>query len=149
MSDERRSEGDATVCLPEWYTRYVGALTGQSDLLENEIVNLSKMNLVELKERMGGDITEIPYDFLRTIFPTGSSDESVVNILRKKRTDYLKLHPEEQKIKDADKGVIGFDGRFYPETAWEKMTPAERRGVVVGTTCFHYNSDTPGMSDTD
>ncbi len=55
-----------------------------------------------------------------------------------------------EAVKPSKKGfVVGIDGRVYGEDEYNQMTPAQKRGVCVGSTCIHYESDVPGMSDTD
>jgi hypothetical protein len=82
---------------------------------------------------------------LKTLFIDGAGDPRVAGMLRKKRTEYLKLHPEEQAGRGASDGVITYDGRFISKKDWDSATDSEKRAILVGATCFHYNSDTPGM----
>jgi hypothetical protein len=94
---------------------------------------------------MEKDLNTLTYEELCSIYPDGSDDTRVVGILRKKRETYLKKHPEEQVASGASNGVITYDGRVIPKSVWVTATPSEIRGALVGSTCFHYNSDTPGM----
>jgi len=88
----------------------------------------------------------LPYEFLDTLFINGSDNELVGTILRKKREAYVKKHPEKTRgVPGAGKGIITFDGRFIPQSTWISATDSEKRGALVGSTCFHYNSETPGM----
>lgn len=82
-----------------------------------------------------------PDEELLRKYPEGSEDSGIADKLRKAR---------ERLFGKKEKGlVIGFDGRIYPEGQFDQMKPAEKRGVCVGSTCIHYESDVPGMSDTD
>ena len=130
---------------PQWYHDYTDRLISGKVDMANELRKLSELGVNRLNQRLNGDINDLQYCFLRTLFPDGSEDEEVANILRKKRTEYLKTHPEERIARGASVGIIGFDGRFYTMEQYEGMTDSEKRGVFVGSTCFHYNSETPGM----
>src|SRR5258706_6642414 len=103
------------------------------------------MDLGKLKKHMGGDINEVSYEFLETLFIDGSDSQEVANVLRTKRQEYLRNHPEKQVAKGAGEGIITYDGRFISREMWNSATDSEKRGALVGSTCFHYNSDTPGM----
>lgn len=87
-------------------------------------------------------IEDLSYEELQRLFPDGSGDPQVAEILRNKRAEHLGV--QEQKG-----GVIGFDGRVMPRDQWEKATPAQRRGWLVGSTCSHYEGGVPGMDDVD
>lgn len=144
VSKERLVGGEA-VCPPNWYVSYAEKLA-QSENVAAEIGRLSTLTLSEVEKMIGGPIEDLPYDNLQTIFPQGSDDETVGALLRKKREVYLNVNPEQRVAAGAGEGVIGFDGRFWPIIQFNKMTPSERIGVMVGTTCFHYMGETPGMT---
>jgi len=130
---------------PDWYEGYKKRIVeGGVDLLD-EIKKVSEMKLEEITKHMGGKIEELPYVVLKELFIEGSEDQRVADILRKKRTNYLKLHPEEQISRGASEGVITYDGRFISKEDWDTASDSEKRAVLVGSTCFHFNSGTPGM----
>ena len=131
--------------IPEWYRRYSEKLRQEKRDLIGEVESLSHMDSRELSSHIGGSIEELPYEFLQTMFIDGTDDVEVAGILRKKREGYLKDHPEKQVARGASEGIITFDGRFIPKEMWNTASPSQRIGWLVGSTCFHYNSDTPGM----
>lgn len=133
------------IITPEWFEHYKEKLIkNHKDPLE-EVKALSSMTTEELEKHIGGKIGELPYEVLETLFIDGSDDQNVVGVLRTKRADYLKKHPEKQVSKGASEGIITFDGRFISKKVWETASASEKRGALVGSTCFHYNSDTPNM----
>lgn len=85
---------------------------------------------------------ELSYKELSELYPQGSDDPEVVELLRQKRTEVRKDIPPVGY-------AIGPDGRIYSQQEYDRMTPAQRRGLCVGSTCSHYEGDVPGMSDTD
>ncbi|KKT35847.1 MAG: hypothetical protein UX12_C0020G0003 [Candidatus Collierbacteria bacterium GW2011_GWC1_45_47] len=138
-------QGGETDKVPEWFGKYTDKLRQEKTDLLAEVDRLSEMNLENLTQHIGGNVNELPYEFLQTIFIDGSDDPRVADILREKRGEYLKSHPEKQVAKGASEGIIAHDGRFIPKALWDTATDSEKRGVMVGSTCFHYNSETPGM----
>lgn len=130
---------------PGWFSGYTGRLKKENKDLLEEIKELSGMPLGQVEMRIGGSLDDLPYQTLQTLFIDGSDDQKVAGILRSKRSQYLLVHPEEQKSRGASKGIITFDGRFIPKGVWQTATDSEKRGALVGSTCFHYNSDTPNM----
>ena len=131
---------------PDWFDNYLQRLNVEGrDLLE-EVKLLSTFDVKRLEERLGGPVNEIPYETLMTLFVEGSDDPLVAEVLRNKRAVYLKSHPEEYKgAIGAGMGVITYDGRFISQKDWQTTTDSEKRAILVGSTCFHYNIDTPGM----
>lgn len=131
--------------LPEWFKTYKKKLHDENTDLEEEIKNLSKLKESQLIERLGGKIQDLPYEVLQMLFVDGSDHDEVADVLRKKREGYLKSKPD--YAERFGKGfIVGFDGRIWSVEQWSSMTPSEKRGVMVGSTCFHYESGTPGMS---
>lgn len=133
------------VLLPEWYANYVKILHDNKVDLEREIENVGKMSMEELNTHIGGRADELPYEVLGTLLIDGSDSEEVANLLRNKREKFLLNHPEMQKGRGASEGIITYDGRFISKEDWESASSSEKRGALVGSTCFHYNSGTPGM----
>lgn len=132
-------------CPPEWYQKFAERLSlGE---FSKTIKKLDTMNFTELKCYLGGDIRELPYEFLQILFPDGSDNIRVAIFLRQQREKYLIVHPEQEQGRGATEGVIGYDGRFVHISVWNELSPADRFVLLVGTTCFHYNSDTPGFGD--
>lgn len=131
--------------IPAWYGQYTDRLRESNEDLLAEVDRLSHMTLDQLEDKLGGKIEELPYEFLQTMFIDGSDHPEVADVLRRKRQGYLKDHPEQEVAKGAAEGIITFDGRFVPKKLWDTATDSEKRGALVGSTCFHYNSDTPGM----
>lgn len=131
---------------PKWFNEYAKKLKVKNvDLLE-EINTLSTLKLASLEKYLGGRLVDLPYETLETILINGSDDENVGALLREKREEYLKIHPEKSKgVSGSGQGIITFDGRFIPQSLWITASDSEKRGALVGSTCFHYNSDTPGM----
>jgi len=143
-SEPEKAKGQEKA-IPEWFESYKKALAeNKVDLLE-EIKNLSTHTYEDISKRIGGPVENLPYDVLRSLFINGFDDEKLAGILRDKRTEYLNDHPEEVFSKNASEGVITFDGRFISKADWDTATDSEKRAIMVGSTCFHYNSDTPGM----
>lgn len=144
ISEKVISETQSNV--PKWYNNYVEGLIKSGKDITEDIETAGSMSKEQLDAHFGGKIEELPYEILRSILEKGSDDESVGAILRGKRAEYLKDHKEDYKgVSNAGKGVIAFDGRFIPIQDWESATESEKRAIMVGSTCFHYNSDTPGM----
>jgi hypothetical protein len=135
--------------LPVEVKEYVNGILKDSGKLREEVEGLIGMGMEGVNKRLGVDMNKLPYEILRVLFPDGSDHAEVGKILSKKREEYLKTHPEEQVAKGASKGVITCDGMFVSQDRWDQATPAERRTILVGRTCFHWNSDTPGMGDDD
>lgn len=130
---------------PGWFDRYVQRVNrSNTDLLE-EVRSLSGMSQSQLEGYLGGRIEELPYSVLQTLFIDGSDDRRVADVLRRKRAEYLEDHPEEAVARGASEGIITFDGRVISKKKWNSASDSEKRGALVGSTCFHYNSDTPGM----
>lgn len=130
--------------VPPWYVEY--AKNVPKDKLLDEVRTISSLSIQEINSRMGGNIAELPYDCLKTLFIDGSDDQEIVLLLRKKRETYLKDHPEAYNgVRGALEGIVSYDGRVVSMEDWKSATDSEKRGVLVGSTCFHYNSDTPGM----
>ena len=137
MSEASEKPTPNIICPPDWYAEYIaGLVTKTGESIRDEILKLDSLSLVDLNIKFGGDIRGLQYDFLRTLFPTGSDNSEVAEILRKKREEYLKEHPEEQVARGASEGIIGFDGRFYPKSEWDKMTAAQRREKNGGNNLF-------------
>ena len=96
----------------------------------------------DISKEIGGNVSDLGYDLLRTLFSEGSDDEQMAEVLRAKRNEYFKAHPE---LVEKVEGIIAYDGRVIPMNDWLDASDSEKRGILVGSTCFHYNSDTPGM----
>jgi len=134
--------------LPEKTLKKLDHLAGLSyDNYLKEIDHLSQLDLVHLKIEIG-NYDNLPYEVLKTFLPDGTKDQMVAQVLRHKRGVWLKDHPD-QSIADSNalEGVITFSGQFVPKKIWEKMSRGERRGVLVGSTCSHFEHGVPGMSD--
>jgi hypothetical protein len=132
--------------VPNWYNEYVDKLVQSGRDITLEAEEASKMSSDKLNEHLGGKINDLPYEVLRSLLPNGSDDENVGAVLSGKRAEYLKNHKDEYKGNhDAGKGVITYDGRFISKQDWDSATDSEKRAIMVGSTCFHFNSDTPGM----
>ena len=130
--------------VPVWYVEYTKNIP--KDKLLDEVRAISTLSIQEINSRMGGNIAELPYDCLKTLFIDGSDDQEVVLLLRNKRETYLKGHPEVYNgVRGALEGIVSYDGRVVSMEDWKTASDSEKRGVLVGSTCFHYNSDTPGM----
>ena len=143
-SEQQRIEKER----PGWFIKHLLVLgqRGEDACLE-EIKSLATMNLNEVNGLLGGEVRDLPYEMLCTMFIEGTADEQIASTLRAKREDYLKRHPNlRSSDPDAGRGVIAYDGRFISWKDWESATDSEKRAIMVGSTCFHYNSDTPGMS---
>lgn len=132
--------------VPMWFGEYTRKIQSDNGDLLVEVKLLSTLNKVKLNNHLGGNIEELPYKILQTLLIEGTDDEEVAEILRSKREIYLKTHPEEYKgVANAGLGIVAFDGRFISQTDWDTASDSEKRAVLVGSTCFHYNSGTPGM----
>lgn len=143
---ETKIDSGEKVYVPEWFVKYANKLREDETDLLKEVDDLSKMTQDQVNKHIGGNFQELPYEFLDTMFIGGTDDERVAAELRKKREIYLKTHPEKSRgVSGIDKGIVTFDGRFIPQKTWVTATDSEKRGALVGSTCFHYNSDTPGM----
>lgn len=146
--EEKKTEdvlGATRVDNPRWFEEYVSKTKKTDRDLLTEIKALSEMSPTEIKNYIGGDIKDLPYETLETLFIDGSDNKDVVDILHKKRDVYIKIHPEKQIARGASEGIIGFDGRVIPVEKWSSASDSEKRNFLVGATCFHLNSDTPGM----
>lgn len=139
------SEKGKEVRVPEWFKKYSDNLRGKKVDPLVEVNNLANMKLDQLKKHMGGNINELPYELLQTLFIDGSDSAEVADVLKLKRKEYLLNHPEKQMARGASEGIITYDGRFISKEVWNTASDSEKRGALVGSTCFHYNSDTPGM----
>ena len=132
--------------VPEWFGKYVNSIREKGSDLLAEINKLSTMKLAELNMYLGGNVDSLPYELLNTLFINGSDDLEVGAILSKKREGYVKLHPKMTRgVPEIERGIITYNGSFIPQSVWETATDSEKRGALVGSTCFHYNSGTPGM----
>lgn len=144
FSEEQQSGSEGSV--PKWFDKYTSGLLKRKVDLLREVDELSKLNPGKLRGHLGGNIEELPYEVLETLFIGGSDNGDVAALLRKKREEYVRLHPEKSRgAQGADQGIITFNGRFIPQLMWSSASDSEKRGALVGSTCFHYNSDTPGM----
>jgi|GEM_PF-5291719 hypothetical protein len=130
---------------PEWFSDYVDNLKKSKTDLLDEIKKLSAMSLNQVESRIGGKLDDLPYEYIKTLFIEGSDNEEVADSLRKARNRYLLNNPKEQLARGASEGVISNDGRFISLEEWNSATESEKRAIMVGSTCFHYNSGTPGM----
>lgn len=131
--------------VPGWFEKYRQDVEKSGKDLLKEVELLATMKKTDLEEHLGGGIRELPYEVLETLFIDGSDDASVADVLRSKRKAYLETHPEKQIAKGASEGIITYDGRFIPKKQWDSASDSEKRGALVGSTCFHYESETPGM----
>lgn len=132
--------------IPAWINKYNQRLQKNNIDLPTEIEKLANMKQDDLNRYLGGKISELPYEILGVLLIGGSEDEKVAELLRSKRERYLLNHPEMSRgVPGAGEGVITFDGRFIPKSKWITATDSEKRAAMVGTTCFHFNSETPGM----
>jgi len=134
-------------CPPDWFLKYSESLVDDRRLAEEQ-KSLEGLGLDAIKARLGGDIKDLPYPSLQLLFPKGSDDEEVGAVLREKRTEFSMDHPEILNLGDSE-GIISADGVVVLKSDYDKMTAAQKRGVMVGRTCFHYESGRRGMSDTD
>lgn len=134
--------------IPKWFDDYkVRFFDEKFDALK-EIDKLSTLNIKQLNEHLGGSFEDLPYEVMDTLLVDGTDVTEVAEILKAKRVQYLKIHPEMTRgVPGADQGIITFNGRFINKNIWSTATPSEKRSALVGTTCFHYNSGTPGMDD--
>lgn len=146
--NENTAEQQSIKCevkVPKWFEEYADKFSRSGKQLKTEVFDMSKMTADELNKHLGGDFKELPYEALGTILSEGSDDLNVAKSLREMRETYLADHPEKQISKGASEGVITFDGRFISQKDWETATDSEKRAIMVGSTCIHFNSDTPGM----
>ena len=140
-----RNQGEV-IKVPDWYRKYSDRISVTGKDLLQEVKEVSEMNYELLNAHLGGNVDELPYEILQTLFITGTDDDKVAEILRGKRERYLLNHPEMRKSDPrAGMGIITYDGRFIPQKDWETATDSEKRAAMVGSTCFHFNSETPGM----
>jgi len=130
---------------PAWFNEYVSDLKENNVDFLDEVNTISSLSLDEIEERIGGELSELPYEYLQTLFIDGTDVLEVASFLREKREKYLLNHPELQLSKGYSEGVISNDGRFISKEEWESASDSEKRAIMVGSTCFHYNSGTPGM----
>jgi len=147
MSEQNETQKDpiCEIRLPDWYIKFSDNFSKSKKDISQEVANVEIMDKEILEKYIGGSIEELPYEALQVLLPNGSDDDNVGDILREKRTNYLKIHPEMSKSKNSDGHIIAFDGRIIPMADWLTATDSEKRAILVGSTCFHYNSDTPGM----
>lgn len=132
--------------IPAWFGEYTKRLADTNKDLLDEVKELASMKLEDVKKHIGGNPEELPYEFLDTMLITGSDDEEMALILRSKREKFVHRHPDQSRgVPGIEKGISTFDGRFIPQKTWVTASDSEKRGALVGSTCFHYNSDTPGM----
>lgn len=132
--------------VPSWYNDYVGKLLNSQKDLAQEVKDVSEMKYEDLSKHIGGRIDELPYEVLGTLLKEGSDDENVASMLREKREEYVKTHPEAYKgVLGASEGIIMHDGRVISQKDLASASESEKRAIFVGSTCFHYNSGTPGM----
>lgn len=132
--------------VPEWFSKFVATNMKDEDSAKAAVSKITRMDLDSLKSFLGGDLRDVPYKTLLVALPYSEIpqvDLELSNI----RKAYLREHPEENTTK-APSYYITYDGRVILDEGQE-LTPAQKREITVGTTCFHYNSGTPGMSDTD
>jgi len=132
--------------IPSWYNDYVGKLLKSQKSLEQEVRDVSEMDSETLKKHIGGRVEDLPYEVLSTLLIDGSDDETVAGILRDKREKYIEDHPEAYKgVPGITDGIIMHDGRVISQKDLASASESEKRAIFVGSTCFHYNSGTPGM----
>ena len=136
--------------LPEMAKRKLDQIAALSPVdYAKETDRLSNLRSDDLRAEIG-DYQQLPYEVLRNLLPGGTEDGEVAQVLRDKREVWLVDHPDQSVVKlNAAKGVITFSGQFVSQDVWMKMTMGERRGVLVGTTCSHYEHDVSGLSDDD
>lgn len=88
-----------------------------------------------MAERDEKDLGQLSYKELQGLFPEGSDDPRVADLLRQKRTEATKFQP---------KGYyVGPDGRIHhlSEEEYNKLSDFEKREICVGDTCFHQRQD--------
>jgi len=132
--------------VPEWFSKFVAENMKDEESAKATIAKNVFMDLDTLKARLGGDLKDVPYKTLLAVLPYSEIPQVGLE-LSNIRKNYLREHPEENVTKQ-NSYYITYDGRVILDEGQE-LTPAQKREITVGTTCFHYNSDTPGMSDTD
>ena len=129
--------------LPGWLVAYYTKVSQDHGVsgYDEYVAFVENLSLPELNARLGVKFEDLSYNDMRAVLPDGSEDEQVSDIFRNKREEYITEHPEEMQGKGAAEGVIGYDGRFIPLSDWETLTPDDKFAILVGMTCFHYNSD--------
>ena len=137
---------EAEVTPPGWFAQFAKELSENAAVtnLREYIATVEGLSLTELNQLIGGNFAELPYEFMRKVLPDGSDDDQVATIFRSKREEYLEKHPEEKQGGNAAEGVIGQDGRFMQIDDWNSLSPSDKFIVLVGPTCFHFNTDVPG-----
>lgn len=132
--------------VPDWFVRHLQSIGTEKERVEAEIVENTRLDMASLERKFGGKIQEIPFEILSHVIRR-SDDPFVDREIKIMSQRYYRLHPDENPALK-NQYYITYDGRIIPDTGQE-LTPAQKREITVGTTCFHYNSGTPGMSDTD
>lgn len=127
---------------PEWYQEYLKKINNNRVDLLDLVRRLSSMQMDDISSEMNGNVEDLGYELLSTLFSEGSTDERMAAVLTRKRGEYVKKHPE---LVGKSEGIITFDGRVISMEDWNTATDSEKRAILVGSTCFHYNSGTPGM----
>lgn len=145
---KQTSEKISTVEVPEWFDEYRKTFNNEDFDVLKEIAKLSAYDLKELEKYIGGKFEELPYEIMDALLIDGTNSLEVAEILKIKRKEYLKIHPEMSRgVPGIDVGITTFNGRFINKDLWATASDSEKRSALVGTTCFHYNSGTPGMDD--
>jgi len=126
---------------PEWYDDYVKKIHEEDVDLLSLVRRFSEMSIEEISKEIGGNLSDLNYDTLKTLLSEGSENAEVAQLLRDKRTTFLKESGQLPQIE----GIVAYDGRVIPMKDWLSATDSEKRAILVGSTCFHYNSGTPGM----
>ncbi len=146
--DDLEQRAEKVDTRPDWFKDYVKKIREEKRDILQELQKLSMMKLDEINKHIGGNFEDLPYEIMDTLLVDGSESKDVVDILIRKRTDYIKIHPEKTRgVSGADEGIITFNGRFINKKVWDTASDSEKRSAMVGTTCFHYNSGTPNMDD--
>lgn len=147
MTYQSSESGEASQCHPLFETKLSEIAEMEPKRVQSEVERLGTLSHDDLTSELGPYET-YPYDQLRVLLAEGSDDEDVAEVLREKRVQWLRDNPNERiGNTEGAKGVITVHGEFIPWSAFEHMTAGERRGVLVGNTCSHYEHDVPGLDD--
>ncbi len=140
---EKGDQSSTAACPPEWLDKYLDGLVKKTGIKAGE--ELLNLNMKQLTERIGGDISQLPYEYLQLVLPEGSDNTVVSDFIRQKRKEWREAH----NLVADDEIAIGYDGSVVPYKTYLSWSLAKRRGFVVGPTCWHWDKGRKGMSDED